>query len=403
MSRAIYLVARRELQLKVKSKVIVISFAILLAIASASPWISRLGDSAELSYKVSTFGFSPAEVEEIITAEEAIDVLDKVRFSFTPVLSAEEGERVVKAAESDILINRTSTGIKIFTEAELREEPLLNLKSVFNQLALKRFLTETGITYQQFNAYLSDNEPTISTFDESAEPIDFAVALFAIVLLYMIISLSGGFLALTIIEEKSGRVIEVLLSSISARQLLLGKILGVLTFSLIQFTFVVSTWLISSQLAGSTAVEGITASQLVFYLLWFLPAVISFSFIYGGLGALISRSEDAGAIQGPMSILLIASVYGATYSLSNPSAQFVDIFIVMPPFSFFMAPAEYLVTGEITIQLIISYCAALLFTISVLHLALSLFEGNVLNNRRFTLKSLRSILQKKLQFTATVN
>lgn len=221
---------------------------------------------------------------------------------------------------------------------------------------------------------------------QSTESTNFSIALFALVLLYMIISLSGSFLALTIIEEKSGRIMEVLLSAVSPRKLLLGKIFGLLTFSIGQFLLIVTTWLVSSQLAGSPAVSGVSAADLAIYLLWFLPAVIAFSFIYGGLGALISRSEDSGALQGPMSILLIGIVYLASYSLTNPNAEIVKVSRFIPPFSYFVGLGQLLILGKITEPIIISYVASLIFTCATVYFALSAFDANLLENGKFSFK-----------------
>jgi ABC-2 type transport system permease protein len=220
----------------------------------------------------------------------------------------------------------------------------------------------------------------------SAAEENYTIALFAVVLLYTILSLSGSFLAFTIIEEKSGRVMEILLASISPRQLLLGKIVGVLAFSLAQFVAVITTWLISTQLAGRPAIEGVTAIQVSYFLLWFFPAVLSFSFIYGGMGALISRSEDAGAIQGPISILLIGSVYLAAYSLSNPTSQIVEVATYLPPFNFFVALGQLLATGELTQAIALGYLFATIFTALTIYVALTAFENNLLNFGKFSIK-----------------
>lgn len=214
---------------------------------------------------------------------------------------------------------------------------------------------------------------------------NYAIALFAVVLLYTILALSGSFLAFTIIEEKSGRVMEILLTSISPRHLLLGKIVGVLAFSLAQFIAVITTWLLSTALAGTPTIEGVTAIQVSYFLLWFFPAIISFSFIYGGMGALISRSEDAGAIQGPISILLIGSVYLAAYSLSNPSNQIVEVATYLPPINFFVALGQLLATGELTQAIGLGYLVAMIFTALTIYLALSAFERNLLYFGRFSL------------------
>lgn len=215
---------------------------------------------------------------------------------------------------------------------------------------------------------------------------NYTIALFAVVLLYTLLSLSGSFLAFTIIEEKSGRVMEILLTSISPRQLLLGKILGVLTFSLLQFIAVITTWLLSTQLAGTPAIEGVTAMQVGYFLLWFFPAIISFSFIYGGMGALISRSEDAGAIQGPISILLIGSVYLAAYSLSNPTSQIVEVATYLPPFNFLVGLGQILATGELTQAIALGYLIAIFFTVFTIYLAMRAFESNLLYFGKFSMK-----------------
>jgi ABC-2 type transport system permease protein len=228
----------------------------------------------------------------------------------------------------------------------------------------------------------SDPKPTSSSVANQ----NYSIALFAIVLLYTILSLSGSFLAFTIIEEKSGRVMEVLLTSISPRQLLLGKIAGVLTFSLAQLIAVIAIWMVSTSIAGTPAIEGITAMQMTYFLLWFFPAVISFSFIYSGMGALISRSEDAGAIQGPISLLLIGSTYLAAYSFSNPTSQIVQVATYLPPLNFSLGLGQLLVTGELTQAITLGYLLAIIFTALTIYLALAAFENNLLYFGKFSIK-----------------
>jgi ABC-2 type transport system permease protein len=233
--------------------------------------------------------------------------------------------------------------------------------------------------------------PWLTNSDEKTQPLSatdqrYTVALFAVVLLYTIISLSGSFLTFTIIEEKSGRVMEVLLTSITPRKLLLGKIFGVLAFSLAQFFTFFATWLISTEIAGAPAIENVTALQFAYFLLWFFPAVISFSFIYSGLSALISRSEDAGAIQGPISLLLLGSVYFAAYSLSHQGSEIVRIATYLPPFNFFIALGQLLATGELTRAIALGYLSAIVFTALTIYLALAAFEANLLYSGKFSLK-----------------
>jgi ABC-2 type transport system permease protein len=215
----------------------------------------------------------------------------------------------------------------------------------------------------------------------------YPVALFGLVLLFTIISLSGGFLAITIIEEKSGRIMEVILSSISPTTLLIGKIIGVLLFSLTQFICVIAIWIISNISAGTTVVKDLGFSQIFFYIMWIAPAVIAFSFVYGGFGALISRSEDSGALQGPMTILLVGSVYLAVYGLLNPDMAIVRIGMFLPPFNYFVALGQLLYSGQFSRDILASYILALMFSFLAIFVATSTFRSNLLHTQRFNFTS----------------
>jgi ABC-2 type transport system permease protein len=382
----IAIVARQELSLKFRSKVITISALLLIVLAGASPWISHLMSGKTESIRVAVLREANSEYKELKIATVKSRETDNVDVVYITGKSKSSAIKGLKNGDFSFVLGKNGRKLVLITSQSTSEVSTSYVIRTVNQLNVQNYLTSQGISLKAMDSYLLLNTPIISEVKEKKTKLDYSVALFALVLLYMILSLSGGLLALTIIEEKSGRIMEVLLSSISPKQLLLGKILGVLIFSVIQFFAIATTWIVSSNLANSSVVHGVTATQILFYLAWFVPAILSFSFIYGGLGALISRSEDAGAIQGPMSLLLIGSVYGAAYSLTNPNGQLVSIATYIPPFNFFIAPAQYLSTGEITISMVIGYFISLIFTGAVIKGALALFEGNVLKNRRFTLK-----------------
>jgi len=393
MFSAIRLIARREILLKLQSKAIVISTAILILAAGASPWVSQLIGGEGRNVKFGTIAIDQSlvdSIEEILKGESA-----KVgeQYSFHEFSSVEDAKTSIRGGDIELALTANQGKLTILRGTSTRPERVEILKGAFEQLNFESFLQLAGVDSGALVRYLEAKRPLIEEVGGEKNPDDYVVALFAIAFLYLIVSLSSGFLAMTIIEEKSGRVMEVLLSSVSPRSLLGGKIVGVLIFSLIQFTAVVATWLLSSSLAGSQAIDGITGLHLFWYFLWFVPAIVTYSFLYGGFGALISRSEDAGAVQGPMSIILIASSYGAVYSLSNPDSALVEIATYLPPFNFFVAPAQLLSQGKLTAPIAIGYILALVFTFGTVRIALYLFERNALNNRRITLRRVNREVQ----------
>lgn len=386
MRNKVAIVARQELILKFKSKVIMISALFLIMLAGASPWISQIFSAKTETVEVAVLSSATLEYQELKVTTFASKETDNLKLIFTPVKSKASAIKGLKDEKYAFVLSAKEARLTLLARTNSPQIAKEYLGRTVDQLNMLKYLTSKKISIESMNDYISAHAIELSEFSEKKRELDYSVALFALVLLYMILSLSGGLLALTIIEEKSGRIMEVLLSSISPRQLLLGKILGVLIFSVIQFFVIAATWIVSSNLAHSSVVHDLTVTQILFYLAWFIPAILSYSFIYGGLGALISRSEDSGAIQGPMSLLLIASVYGAAFSLSNSGSDFVTYAIYIPPINFFIAPAQYLSNGVITQSMVIGYLISIIFTVAVIKGAIFLFENNVLKNRRFTLK-----------------
>lgn len=385
MARDVFVIAKREISLKLKSKVVSISAGLLILIAGLSPWISHLAQPQIERITVGVLSLSNLEVAQLRSIAERENQLSPAVLTFQRI-DRKSGFQALSDGELASIISREASGIKIYLAERSSPEVKNLLERIFQQVNLESFFVESQISPDALSLHFEKNRVRFEQIDDGRRSIDYSVALFALVLLYMIISLSGGFLASTIIEEKSGRVMEVLLASISPRQLLLGKILGVLSFALFQFTAVVFTWLISSNLAGSNLIEGVTGFQLLWYFLWFLPAILAYSFIYGGLGALVSRSEDAGAIQGPMSLMLIGSIYVAIYTLTDSTSSLAQVATYIPPINFFVGQAQFFAQGAISGPVVIGYCLALAFTVVVILSALSLFEANALNNRKFKLR-----------------
>jgi ABC-2 type transport system permease protein len=386
MKPKILIVARQELILKFKSKVVIISAMFLVILAGVSPWIPQVLGGKTQSIRIAVLGEANVNYTKLKQSTSDSQITDNLKIIYLPVKSRKIAFEGLNDEKYAFVLGAAGEGLKLFTGQNSSFIARDYLVKSVNQLSAQKYLIGQGISMNSLNEYVKQHSIVVSETNEMKAKLDYSVALFSLVLLYMILSLSGGLLALTIIEEKSGRIMEVLLSSISPKQLLIGKILGVMLFSIIQFLAIVTTWIVSSNMAHSSVIDGVTITQILFYLAWFVPALLSYSFIYGGLGALVSRSEDSGAIQGPMSLMLLASVYGAAYSLSNSSSELVAVAMYIPPFNFFITPAQYLSTGKLTCSMAIGYSIALIFTAVVLNVAMNLFEKNVLNNHRFSFR-----------------
>jgi ABC-2 type transport system permease protein len=165
--------------------------------------------------------------------------------------------------------------------------------------------------------------------DESA-----TFVLIGIVLLT--IGIYGGLVLGGVVEEKSSRVVEVLLARMPARNLLAGKILGIGLLGLAQVAVTALAALVTTAGVGSLQLPAIRGEVLAWAVVWFVLGYALYSTLYGALGALASGPEDAQSVAGPAMAVMVAS-YFATFFLVRESdsalARVLSFVPVTAPFS----------------------------------------------------------------------
>jgi ABC-2 type transport system permease protein len=195
----------------------------------------------------------------------------------------------------------------------------------------------------------------------------FSLAYFMGIILYMSILLYGINVMSSVLEEKTTKIVEVLVSSLRPFQLLLGKVLGVGAVSIFQFLiWGVSTRLILSQrrhLPGGGASDAgglfqmphVTASTGVVFGLYFLGGFLLYSAMFSAVGAMSSNEQEARQAQQPVVMLLVASFISMFAMLNDPGST-LSVTLSMIPFSAPIAmpvrwAAGNLPIGEVAISL----------------------------------------------------
>jgi len=172
----------------------------------------------------------------------------------------------------------------------------------------------------------------------------YAVAIVMATLLYGSLLMYGITTMRSVLEEKTTRIVEILISSARPYQLLAGKILGVAAVGLTQFM----VWVISAALLalyGTTARSGLAASAgpaaslhlplsaLGYLLLYFTGGYFLFAAMYAAIGAMVSSEQDAQQIQMPVSLLLVGSFMLFGVILRDPNSTLSVALSMIPFFS----------------------------------------------------------------------
>lgn len=179
-------------------------------------------------------------------------------------------------------------------------------------------------------------------------PIGYAVGMASVIILMMITIMGVSTLSAGVVEEKSSRVVEILLTTVRPRTLLLGKILGIGSAMLVIFLIYLAgifggLW-ISGLLEGAgVVVQALGALGVWGYVpmvvLWILLGYFTFASITGGLAATVSRQEDLGAVQTPIIFMQLIPMYVAMYLVPYlPEATVTKVLSYVPIFSPYLMP-----------------------------------------------------------------
>lgn len=155
----------------------------------------------------------------------------------------------------------------------------------------------------------------------------FVLGYIFIIILAVFVLTSGQLLVRSVVEEKSNRIVEVLLSSTTADEIMTGKILGLSLLGLTQLAiWGLIAFAFGGQLAAFVTVPGSIWWEGVFFILGFL----FYSSIFVMAGAPVTTEQEAQQATSYVSMLLFLPIILATLVAQNPSASYIKILTLIP-------------------------------------------------------------------------
>ena len=158
-----------------------------------------------------------------------------------------------------------------------------------------------------------------------------------IMMLYMTILLWGMAVQRSIIDEKNNRVIEVLLSSLKAFDLMAGKIVGVGAVGLTQYAIWAVFGLGISAYALSTGafagVVSLSPVTLGFFVIFYLLGFLFYSTLFAAVGAVCNTDQEAQQLQTPIVMCLAFTIVIPMAVMQSPEGTFATVFSMIPFFA----------------------------------------------------------------------
>ncbi|WP_041632995.1 ABC transporter permease [Maribacter sp. HTCC2170] len=272
-------------------------------------------------------------------------------------------------------LEKVTENTYFYTKEAPSSSVLSKLESIFQSRLRERRLQDLGVSTEEFASMDKDYEINTATFDgqQNLKGINEIKAIIGGgfgYLIMMFIIIYGGFVMRSVIEEKTSRIIEVIISSVKPFQLMMGKIIGTSLAGITQFAI----WIVSATLllmvafsifdidpsalnSGTDITNGLAENMappvpsvnetmqayaqelykipwfmlICFFVVYFILGYLIYSSIYAAIGAAVDNETDTQQFIFPIILPLMLAIYVGFFSVfSNPHGPIAVGFSLFP-------------------------------------------------------------------------
>jgi ABC-2 type transport system permease protein len=216
-----------------------------------------------------------------------------------------------------------------------------NVERAISAEIVERRLTQANLKKEEIEKYTK--EVNLQKFNPKGEVEKgvprFVIGMVMLFFIYMTTLFYGIFVMRGVIEEKQSRIVEVIISSISPFELMMGKLIGIGLVGLTQYLI----WILCAVLMASfgvsmfanqgVALPSIPAIWLVYFVIFFILGYFLFATLYAMVGAMVSTEEDAQQAQMPVTMLVVVPMLLFGMVMANPDSTVSTVLSMVPFFA----------------------------------------------------------------------
>lgn len=279
-----------------------------------------------------------------------------------------------------------------------------NSQFFFEDALIKTFrikeLNNLGLKYEEVeDLFVPNIESNIQVLGKDSAQ-NFLYTYILVFGLYFMIIVYGQLIASGVASEKSNRSMEVLITSTKSSNLIFGKVLGGALGGVIQFGIVLGTGFLAYKVNAEAwdnsldFIFKIPASVLLTFSVFGILGYLLYAFIFGALGALVSRTEDISASSTPIVLVFVVVFFISMTGMQNPDGLVLKIASFIP-FSSFMSMFVRVSMGNVTtLEVAISLIILVITTIGIGFLASVIYRmGTLMYGNRVKLKEIFKLLK----------
>jgi ABC-2 type transport system permease protein len=338
--QAIWLVARREVLERTREKAFFIGTGVTILILCAIIFLPQVFGGGDSKVEVATA--SPQAAALARAAAEADDPFD-VRITVRAVGSDAEARRLVRDGDADVAI--VEGGRRLVERGGAPDGGVAAIQAASRQRRAVEALRSSGADPSDAQRILAPPPLATESVDADADARQ-AFAFVALIVLYGQLISYGIWVATGVVEEKTSRIVEILLATIRPRELLSGKVLGIGLVGLGQLLFIGAVGLVIASASGEVDVGGRELSALPILLGWFVVGYALYACAFAIVGAIVPRQEDVQSTATPVMLAILASFFLSFQAISEPSGTLSQVLSFVPFSSPLVMPVR-MIAGDV--------------------------------------------------------
>ena len=229
--------------------------------------------------------------------------------------------------------------VRYFSESLSNIKIYTSLRRILNQVVIEQRMLDQDIDIAlvgklsrkiEFETYEIDELGKTSEGDELSS---FLVPYLFLMILFMTVFMSGQLLLRSVMEERTSRTIEILLSSVTPDDIMKGKIMGLGALGMFQMVFYLVVGLSVTYYKGWATID---LPQIPYFMIFFTTGYLFYAAIFAAMGTFFTSEQEAQQSSGIISLVAVLPMVFASYFITNPGSTFTIGLTYVPPLTPFM-------------------------------------------------------------------
>ena len=368
------LVAQRDFWYRLRDKGFLISTGITLTILTGLILLKAYGGGGTPTFDLGLMGTGSARLGPLVV-QAAESQGAKVRTE--QVADRAAAEAGLKDGSLDAVL---VDGQRLLADRRAPGELQSAVQTALVADGIRTTLAASDVPADEIDRILNPAPVRVDTLEpqDPNRDTNSTVAFIAVVLLYGQLFGYGVWVATGVIEEKSSRVVEILLSTIRARQLLAGKILGIGALGLLQLAAIAVYGIVLATVTGALDLPAHAVGTAALAIGWFVLGFAFYASLFAVAGSLVSRMEELQNVIVPLNLVILVSFFLSLGATSDPSSTLSRIVSIVPFSSALAMPVRIALGAATPLEVVAALVLTIGSTALLIPLAGRVYSGAVL-------------------------